>query len=122
VAALTLERPDGAVLRGRAALEVAHRLLLEERHGAAGPRQASNARRAVAALDRDALLLSVVGLPWQEALARLAAQGVVVTRDGLRSGQRAARRRCMGLAAHGAGIPRGLAQAGYGRCEPASAQ
>ncbi|MFZ6185227.1 hypothetical protein [Nannocystis pusilla] len=101
IPALKLRRSDGAVLCGHAALEGAQRLLLAERHRGAAPCQASNARRAVAALERDALLLSVAGLPWREALDRLAAQGVVVTRDGLRSGLRAARRRCMGLAAHG---------------------
>ncbi|AUX41726.1 uncharacterized protein SOCE26_031490 [Sorangium cellulosum] len=98
---LTLERPDGSVIRGREALDAAHRSLLAERASACGARQVGNARRAVAALSRDALLLSVVGLPWQEALAQLAAHGVHVSRDGLRSGQRAARLRCMGLAAHG---------------------
>jgi hypothetical protein len=97
---LTLERADGSVLRGREALDAAHRLLLAERSGAGGARQAGNARRTVTALSRDALLLSVTGLPWREALARLAERGIHVSRDGLRSGQRAARRRCMGLAAH----------------------
>ena len=101
IPALKLRLRDGAVLCGHAALEGAQRLLLEERHRGAAPGQTSNARRAVAALERDALLLSVAGVPWREALDRLAAQGVVVTRDGLRSGLRAARRRCMGLAAHG---------------------
>jgi hypothetical protein len=99
IPALRLRRSDGAVLCGHAALEGAQRLLLEERHRGASC-HASNARRAVAALERDALLLCVAGLPWREAIARLAAQGIVVTRDGLRSGLRAARRRCMGLAAH----------------------
>ena len=100
VAALTLERADGSVLRDREALHAAHRLLLAERFGAGGARQAVNARRAATALSRDALLLAVAGLPWREALARLAAQGVHVSRDGLRSGQRAARLRCAGRAAH----------------------
>lgn len=98
---LTLERADGSVLRDREALAAAHRLLLAERACAAGgTQQGGNAHRANEALSRDALLLSVAGLPWQEALARLAGLGVHVSRDGLRSGQRAARRRCMGLAAH----------------------
>lgn len=97
---LMLRRPDGSILYGRAALHAAHQLLLEERRGSARQNQAGNVGRAIAALRRDALLLSVVGLPWQEALARLRAAGVHITRDGLRSGQRAARLRCMGLAAH----------------------
>jgi hypothetical protein len=97
---LTLERPDGSVLRGRDALSAAHRLLLAERSSAAGEQQAGNTHRAIEALSRDALLLSVAGLSWQEALARLAGLGVHVSRDGLRSGQRAARRRVRGLAAH----------------------
>lgn len=99
---LTLSRPDGSTLRGRAALEAAHRLLIEERHGAAGSRHARYARRAVESLPRDAQLLAVSGLPWQEALAQLAHLGIHISRDGLRSGQRAARLRCMGLTAHDA--------------------
>lgn len=100
--ALTLEAPDGSITLGREALRRAQRLLLEERCRAVAPDplRAHNARRAVAALERDALLLSVSGLPWRAALDQLAAAGVVVTREGLRSGQRAARLRCMGLAAH----------------------
>jgi hypothetical protein len=100
VADLTLEHPDGSVLRGGEALDAAHRLLLAERYDTAGAQHAGNARRAVAALPRDALLLSVAGLPWREALARLATHGIHVSRDGLRSGQRAARRRCAGRSAH----------------------
>jgi hypothetical protein len=114
VTEMTLERPGGPTLRGREALMGAHRLLLQERCLAGAPRQAANARRACAALERDALLLSVAGMPWQEALARLAAQGVVVTRDGLRSGQRAARLRCMGRAAHESADPRALRRGGGG--------
>ena len=105
VAALALEAPDGAVLRGREALARAHRLLIEERRRARAPGQAANACRSVTALSRDAALLSVCGLPWQEALALLEAQGLLLTRDGLRSGQRAARLRCMGLTAHDAARP-----------------
>ena len=102
VEALALEAPDGSVTRGREALRRAHRLLLEERCLEGNPSNGpQNARRTVEALERDAHLLSVVGLPWRVALERLAATGVVVTRDGLRSGQRAARLRCMGLTAHG---------------------
>lgn len=96
----TLVRPDGATLRGRVALDAAHRVLLEERHGASGSRHAGNARRAVEALPRDARLLAVSGLPWRDALAQLAQEGIHISRDGLRSGQRAARLRCMGLTAH----------------------
>ena len=102
IAALTLEGPDGAVLQGREALARAQQLLVEERRHAQAPGQAANARRSVGALNRDAALLSVCGLPWRDALALLSAQGISLTRDGLRSGQRAARLRCMGLTAHDA--------------------
>jgi len=102
VEALTLEAPDGSVTRGQEALRRAHRLLLEEQRRPDAPLWAFNAQRVTTALERDAQLLSVVGLPWRVALERLAASGIVVTRDGLRSGQRAARLRCMGLTAHDA--------------------
>jgi hypothetical protein len=92
--------PNGAEIRGVAARQWAHEALLRDRHATERPQQTSNARRAAVALARDALLLSVAGLPWREALDRLKAVGVNVSRDGLRSGLRAARLRCAGKAAH----------------------
>ncbi len=98
---LVLESSDGSRLRGRTALSVAQALLLAERPAAASRlQQSGNTRRCVAALQRDALLLQVAALPWQEALAWLAQRGVFLSRAALRSSLRAARRRCEGKSAH----------------------
>lgn len=92
--------PSGAELRGSDAWRCAQEALLRDRGTAGRAQQTSNAQRAAAALTRDALLFSVAEMPWREALERLRQAGVTVSRDGLRSGLRAARLRCAGKAAH----------------------
>lgn len=100
LAALELKLPNGRLLHGEEAQKRAHFALLLEVRRQERPQQTSNALRAAHALSRDSLLLSVAGLPWQEALPALAAKGVVLSRAALRSGLRAARLRCAGKTAH----------------------
>lgn len=97
---LSVIRPDGTTLRGHDAVQWARVAMLAERVLGGRSQQASNAARACAALARDQQILSVATLPWREALARLAALGISLSRAALRSNLRAARRRALGKTAH----------------------
>jgi hypothetical protein len=100
VAWLRVVQPDGTTLQGPEVIAWARIAFFKERSQRGRAQQASNVGRACAALTRDAQLLSVAALPWHEALVRLAASGIVLSRSALRSGLRAARLRSAGKTAH----------------------